>query len=43
MVNAEQFVRISEETKKILDKLKQHPRETYDDVISILAKEKFKK
>jgi|SRR5579875_1304037 len=33
-------IRISEETKKILDELKMHPRETYDDVLRRLLQKK---
>jgi predicted CopG family antitoxin len=33
-------IRISEETKKILDELKTHPRETYDDVLRRLLQKK---
>ena len=33
-------IRISEETKKILDDLKIHPRETYDDVLRRLLQKK---
>jgi len=35
-------IKISEATKKGLDTLKVHPRETYDDVISRLVEEKEK-
>ena len=32
------LVRVSEKTKSLLDQLKQHPRETYDDVLRRLIK-----
>lgn len=31
------LIKIREETKQMLDKLKQYPRETYDDVVLRLA------
>lgn len=34
---ATEGIKISEETKKGLDNLKIHPRETYDDIISRLV------
>jgi len=34
-------IRIYKDTKKLLDKLKEHPRETYDDLIKRLI-EKWK-
>lgn len=37
---ADKPMKVSEATKKALDDLKEHPRETYDDVISRLVKEK---
>jgi len=37
---ATEGIKISEATKKGLDKLKIHPRETYDDVITRLVEEK---
>ena len=36
---ADRPLKISEKTKKELDKLKVHPRETYDDIIARLVKE----
>ena len=36
---ADKPIKISEATKKGLDKLKIHPRETYDDVINRLVEE----
>lgn len=36
---ADKPIKISEATKKGLDELKVHPRETYDDVISRLIEE----
>jgi predicted transcriptional regulator len=38
-------IRVSEETKKKLDEIKIHPRQTYDEVIRKLIKlyEQFKK
>ena len=36
---AETSIGISEETKAKLDKIKQHPRETYEDVIVRLIEE----
>ena len=38
MVTASKQIKISEKTKKNLDRLKQYPRETYEDVISRLIK-----
>jgi len=35
-------IQISEETKKMLDSLKVHDREPYDDVVKRLAEEKLK-
>ena len=40
---ADRPLKISEATKKGLDELKVHPRETYDDVIARLIKERDKK
>ena len=37
---ATEAIKISEGTKKGLDNLKTHPRETYDDVISRLVESK---
>ena len=37
---ATEGIKISEKTKKGVDNLKIHPRETYDDVISRLVEEK---
>ena len=39
---ATEGIKISEETKKELDNLKAHPRETYDDVISRLVEKETK-
>lgn len=39
---ADKPLKISGETKKKLDELKIHPRETYDDVIARLIKDKLK-
>jgi len=36
-------IQLHVETKDMLEKLKQHPRETYDDVILRLALETLKK
>ncbi|MCP8315537.1 MAG: hypothetical protein H3Z51_01555 [archaeon] len=32
-------IKVSEETKKVLDEIKIHPRETYEDVIKRLIEE----
>ncbi len=37
---ADKPIKISKATKKKLDELKEHPRETYDDVISRLVEER---
>jgi len=37
-VAAEKLIRVSAQTKRALDKLREHPRETYDDVIRRLLK-----
>ena len=34
------LIGIERETKEELDKIKEHPRETYDDVVKRLVKEK---
>ena len=36
-------IRIDDETKNILDKIKIHPRETYDDILCRLVKKEVKK
>jgi len=40
-------IRIYRDTKKLLDKLREHPRDTYDDIVSRIARialrEKLKK
>jgi len=38
MANRKPLILISNQTKKGLDKLKVHPRETYDDIIVRLLK-----
>lgn len=40
---ADKPIKISEATKRGLDKLKVHPRETYDDVISRLVEDEKRK
>ena len=37
---ADKLIKISKTTKKDIDNLKTHPRETYDDVVTRLVKEK---
>lgn len=41
-MKAEKLIKVSEETKKTLDDLKIHPRETYDDVVQRLLPKKEK-
>ena len=36
---ADKPIKISESTKKDIDNLKTHPRETYDDIVTRLVKE----
>lgn len=38
MVNNTTVIRISVKTKRVLDELKIHPRETYDDILKRLIK-----
>lgn len=40
---ATEGIKISEKVKKTLDKLKIHPRETYDDIISRLIEKETAK
>jgi len=35
-----QYIGLKSETKELLDKLKIHPRQSYNEIILILAKEK---
>ena len=37
-----QSIKIDFETKGLLDKLKAHPRQSYNEVITILVKDKLK-